>query len=365
MTENSFAFPEDLALPRGQYYWRVRAVDYAGNVGPFSEAFAVKSGLIPVWLFSLILVVVLGAAAAVAVMVYLKTYRRRQAAPAGPVFPEFVRISRPEIAAPAEQAPPGAPPTPAPTRRALPSPFRRGGDRDAMTPEQRAQMQLVTDFVQSIPLMEVSPDLQWVEELVDLLGGDRATAYNQLLFGGLEAEYAPMWMQHPTFVEMQGLPAAAPLLNGLHEYVATVGECSSNAVSLLRRINGDMENAGTPDIPPEMRWQYVMSVARSTTAWFRGAFLGQPSVRDYELRPTAGGDEGALYGADNVPFAGLILEGLPLADAEYYRDLHIKLRNDYRIDEAARLLVARIAAARAMGTQLEENIARMSQQSQG
>ena len=365
LTETDFALPEELALPKGTYYWRVQAADLAGNTGPFSEAFTVNSGRISSWVFWPVVVVLMGAAgAAAAYFFFIRTRRREQ--PALP-YPEFVRISRPEIAAPTEaevtnQTQPVTPP-----RRALPSPlspFRRGGGRNEMTPEQRMQMQLVTDFVQSIPLLEVAPDLEWMEELVIMLGGNPSTARDQLLAGGLDAEYSPMWMQHPTFMEMQGLEEAAPLMAGLNEYAAVVNECSSNAMSLMRRIDRDLENAGATDILPEMRWRFVMSVAQSTTAWFRGTFLAQPSVRDYELLPSADGEEGALHGADNVPFAGKILEGLPLSGAEYYRDLHIQLRNDYRNDEAARLLVTRITSARTMSAQLENSIAQMGQQRQ-
>ena len=362
LTEPEFAFPEELALPKGTYYWRAQAVELAGNTGPFSEAFTVNSGRISAWLFWPLVVVMMGGLGAAAAYFYLRRTRRREQ-PALP-FPEFVRISRPEIAAPTEADATNQPPPAAPLRRALPSPFRRSGGRNEMTPEQRAQMQLVTDFVQSIPLMEVSPDLEWMEELVIMLGGNPNTARDQLLAGGLEAEYAPMWMQHPTFIEMRGLEEAAPLLAGLDEYVERVNECSANAMSLMRRIDRDLESAGATDILPEMRWRFVMTVAQSTTAWFRGTFLGQPSLRDYELLASSNGEEGALHGAENVPFAGPIVEDLPLAGAEYYRDLHIQLRNDYRNDEAARMLVTRITSARTMGVQLESNIAQMGQQRQ-
>ena len=362
LTEPEFAFPEELALPKGTYYWRAQAVDLAGNTGPFSEAFTVNSGRISAWVFWPLVVVIMGGLGAAGTYYYLRRTRSTEQ-PALP-FPEFVRISRPEIAAPVEGEVTNPPPAALPPRRALPSPFRRGGGRNEMTPEQRAQMQLVTDFVQSIPLLVVAADLEWMEELVIMLGGNPNTARDQLLAGGLEAEYSPMWMQHPTFIEMQGLEQASPLLAGLSEYVAMVNECSSDTMSLMRRIDRDLEAAGATDIPPEMRWRFVLSVAQSTTAWFRGTFLGQPSARDYELLPSANGEEGALHGAENVPFAGQILEGLPLAGAEYYRDLHIQLRNDYRNDEAARLLVTRITSARAMGVQLESNIAQMGQQRQ-
>ena len=318
------------------------------------------------WLFSTALLLMLAAAGAVGTFFYLRVQRRRPAVPTGPAFPEFVRISRPELTAPGQPSPAAPGPAAPPARRALPSPFRRGGGRSSMTPEQRAQLQLVTDFVQSIPLLEVSPDLRWMEELVDQLGGDPTSAYDQLLHGMLEPEYAPMWMQHPTYMDMVDLPAAASFLAGLQEYMDAVNECSASAMVLLRRINDDVDNAAPPEVSPDLRWRYVFSVAQSNAAWFRGAALGQPSQRDYFLQPVdgeEGADNGSLHGADSSPFAGMIMRGLPTADLEYYRGLHIQLRNDYRNDEAGRVLVARITATQAMGVQLQNNIALMGQQS--
>ena len=100
LAETDFAFPEELALPKGTYYWRVQAVDQAGNTGPFSESFVVQSGRISAWLFWPLVVLLIGAAGAAAAYFYLKGPGRREQ-PALP-FPEFVRISRPEIAAPTE-----------------------------------------------------------------------------------------------------------------------------------------------------------------------------------------------------------------------------------------------------------------------
>ena len=365
LTDPTYAISEELALPRGNYYWRVQAVDNASNIGPYSQVFEVNSGRIAAWLFWLLLGLLVAAAAGAAVFWYLRAQQRRAAVPVSPAFPEFVRISRPELAAPGQPAPGGPAQVPPPARRALPSPFRRGGGQASVTPEQRAQMQLVTDFVQSIPLIEMSPDLLWMEELVENLGGDPASAYAQLLNGVLEVEYTPLWMQHPTFFDMQDLPAAAPFMAGLEEYVAAVNDCAFGMMALLRRIDDDLDNAAPPEVSPDLRWRYILSIAQANTAWFRGTLLAQPSPREYLVQPGSGAEDGTLYGADNSPFAGPIMRGLSVIDLEYYRDLHIQLRNDYRTDESARALVSRITATRSLGVQLQNNIASMGEQVQG
>jgi hypothetical protein len=226
-------------------------------------------------------------------------------------------------------------------------------------------MQLVTDFVQSIPLIEMTPDLLWMEELVENLGGDPVSAYDQLLNGGLEVEYTPLWMQHPTFFDMQDLPAAAPFMAGLEEYVGAVNDCALGMMALLRRIDDDLDNAALPEVTPDLRWRYILSIAQANAAWFRGTLLAQPSPREYLVQPGPGAEDGTLDGADNSPFAGPIMRGLPVIDLEYYRDLHIQLRNDYRTDESARALVSRITATHSLGVQLQNNIASMGEQIQG
>ena len=49
------------ALPRGQYYWRVKAIDGASNESPWSQVRLLKAGLMPLW--ALVLIIVVGIAA--------------------------------------------------------------------------------------------------------------------------------------------------------------------------------------------------------------------------------------------------------------------------------------------------------------
>lgn len=364
----TYKFNGDEALDRGKYYWRVQAVDGASNAGPYSSVHELNSGIIPIWLLSAMVVLGLIASTGGAYAYYTKVYLPKKAPQQAPVFPDFVRISRPEIAAP---MPPPAAASSAPAlaapRRALPSPFRRGGGgagRSSVSPEQQARLRLVVDFVGSIPLMEVSPDLLWVEELVESLGGDAEGRFEQVLRGDLEPVYQPAWMQHPTYQEMQSEPAAAPFLEGLELYIESVNDCAADTLAIIRRIYGDLEAAGSLETLASHQWRYVLTVAQSTTGWFRGTYLGQPSPREYIIKSGAG-DLASLMGVDSAPFSGTIIDGLHEEDLVFYRDLHIQLRNTYRNDDDARAIAAKMTATGTMRDQLNHNIAQLGEQSQG
>jgi len=362
----------DEALARGKYYWRVQAVDRASNAGPYSSVHELNSGIIPIWLFSAMVALGLIASTGGAYAYYTRVYLPRKMTQQAPIFPELVRITRPQISAP---APPPAAASSAPAlsapRRALPSPFRRGGGspgRSSVSPEQQARLRLVVDFVRSIPLMEVSPDLLWVEELVDSLGGVAPEVYEQVLRGDLEPVYQPAWMQHPTYQVMQAEAAAAPFLEGLEVYIESVNDCAADILAILRRIYGDLEAAGSLETLGRHQWRYVLTVAQSTTAWFRGTYLGQPSPREYIIKSATGTGDGslaALLGVDRSPFHGTIIEVLHEEDLVFYRDLHIQLRNTYRNDDASREIAAKLTATSAMRDQLNHNITQMAEQSPG
>jgi len=71
LVETSYALPETEALPYGTYYWRVRAVDGAENIGQWSGTYAFQSGLLPLWVF-------IGIVALVIVLVSLLCYHSRK-----------------------------------------------------------------------------------------------------------------------------------------------------------------------------------------------------------------------------------------------------------------------------------------------
>jgi hypothetical protein len=62
------------ALPYGTYYWRVRAVDGAGNDGGWSTARSFRAGVLPLWAF---IVAIVAVAAGIGAAVYFFWIRRR------------------------------------------------------------------------------------------------------------------------------------------------------------------------------------------------------------------------------------------------------------------------------------------------
>jgi len=57
LVESNYTLTDDEALVRGKYYWRIKAVDGAGNDSGWTTPILVKIGLMPVWAFILIAVV--------------------------------------------------------------------------------------------------------------------------------------------------------------------------------------------------------------------------------------------------------------------------------------------------------------------
>jgi hypothetical protein len=368
----SYVLTEDEALPRGKYFWRVKAVDGAFNESPYSGVFVMNSGIIPVWVVPTVLVLGLLASGGGAYAYYTRVYRPRKQAQEAPAFPEFVRITRPEIAAPASQTPTSAasstPALSAP-RRALPSPFRgRGGKGPRLSPEEQARLQMVVDFVRSIPLLEVSPDLTWLEELVESsFGSPSDDVYEQVLRGDIEPVYQPAWVQHPTYQDLQNLAPAQPFLQSLEEYIELFNDCASDTLSILRKIYGDLDTGGTLEAMGEKHWPFVLGVALSTLAWFRGTYLGQPSARQYVIKSDSESETGSLsslYGDEKSPFSGLLLESLSEDDLVFFRDLHVQLRNTYRTNEDARGLATKMTSTSAMRDQLMQGIAQLGEQAQ-
>ncbi|MFQ6029594.1 MAG: IPT/TIG domain-containing protein, partial [Dehalococcoidia bacterium] len=359
LTRPSYPLTELEALPRGKYHWKVAATDEAGNVGPWSDTFTMHSGIIPVWVIPAAVALGILAASSTGYTFVYRPWRQRQLSG----MPDFVRISRPDTgaAAPLGAAPPPSRTLAAPPRRALPSPFRRGR---GMSPEDQARLQLVVDFMQSLPLIEVSADLTWLEELVEELGGIKEEMYELVLMGQVDLAYQPAWMQHPTYEELQQTPQAREFLQSLDEYVNAVSECAVDTVAHLRQIYGSLLTSNPPEALDDSQWRLVLTVAVGTISWFRGTFLAQPSPRDYMVRPASDSPEEVLYslhGGERTPFAFPLVEGLSESEATFYRDLHIQLRNFYRSSDEVRLLAAKMASTDALRGQLLQSIALMGQ----
>jgi hypothetical protein len=57
LTEPKYTLTDAEALPRGQYYWKIKAVDGAGNDSGWSTPILVKIGFMPLWAFIVIAVI--------------------------------------------------------------------------------------------------------------------------------------------------------------------------------------------------------------------------------------------------------------------------------------------------------------------
>lgn len=355
LTTPAHAIAEERALDRGRYYWRVRAVDMASNAGPWTEPFEMKSGILPVWLIPVVAILLAVMAGGGGFAYYSR--QRYQSAKA-PAFPELVRDARTTPTLPSAASTAGTAPTSRPQPRlALPSsPLRR---RQSRSPEEQAQLQSIVDFLKSLPLLEVTQDLGWLEELVEVAGSPEPAAFERVLEGELELRYQPAWMRHPTFELVKLVLQGHPFLEELEAFVREADGCAVDMVGLLRQVYLDMEDAGPGDTARVYRWSFVLGVVKHSLVWFRGSYLREPSVRDYYIEPFDEDSEASLFtlaGEDSTPFAGPLVKGLTEADAIAYRDIHIALRGGYINSDDARLLASRLASLEILHRQMINNL---------
>ncbi len=238
--------------------------------------------------------------------------------------------------------------------------------------EEQARLEQVVVFVRSIPLLEVSSQLDWLEEIIDTNRGFKEDIHEQLLRGDLDLIYQPDWLQHPTYAGLRQAPQLPPILRSLEEYVWTINEGARDTMTLLQAIAGDLSTAPSLETSNSSRWRFIFTVGLGTLTWFWGTHLASPSFRDYVIDPgreSEGHDSVeptsvSLTGAEPPPFGGLILEGLTEDDAKFFRDLHIQLRVNYRTNEAAQTLAAKLASTDLMRLQIIERTAQLGQLSQ-
>ena len=347
----SYSLTGEEALSRGKYYWRARAVDHAGNESPWTGAFEIKSGIIPSWLLP-ILGLLLAALAGGGGFTYYN--QRRKALARGPVFPELGREIRTAPALPSIASTAGTVPTTrTQPRLALPSsPLRRRRQR---SPEELAQLRLVYDFLRSIPLLEVTSDLSWLDELVEAAGGTEAFDFERVLEGQIDLGYEPTWVRHPTFQTVRQVLQGHAFLQELEAFVDAADGCAVDTVALLRQVSQDVDDGLPPDTAKVYRWQFVLGVVQHSLGWFRGSYLREPSPRDYRIEAfTEDADEPlvTLLGEPATPFAGALIEGVIEADAIAYRDLHLALRSNYNSSEDARFLASKLASLEILRQQL-------------
>jgi len=354
-----YALTTQEALPRGKYYWRVKAVDWASNEGPWSSALVVKSGILPLWVIptlAVLGVMLVGSAG------YAVVHHRRGNWGGAVAFPELAgQVGvKPALTAARPAAALFLRPSP---RLALPGVSRR---KRRLSPEEQARLNLVLDFMRSLPLLQVSCDLAWLDGLLEARASVNGEVYDQVLQGQVDLRYQPAWLRHPTYEEVKRILEGDPFLQGLEDYIGAVDDIAADTVSLLRQVYGDV----TALLPAETRkvyqWRYVLAVVQYALAWFRGTYLREPSAGDYDLVAASDSAEEsllALRGQEFTPFSGSLVEGLSEKEALDYRDLHIQLRTNYTNSQEARLLAVRMASLEVLQEQLTKNLEELHKRS--
>jgi hypothetical protein len=211
-----------------------------------------------------------------------------------------------------------------------------------------------------LPLLQVSPDLKWLDELIESAGLTPESTYEQLIQRQVELHYQPTWISHPSYQELQTLLQSHPILEGIQQYVAAVDGCASEVLSLLQSIAQDVALGLPPDAPKREWWRFSVAVAQDALAWFRGRYLREPSPRDYRVRASAEGVF-VLSGEEGTPFPGTLVDGSTEVEALFFRDLHVRLRVKYRGERQVQALVSRMAQLEVQGQQLTQALEALAQ----
>ena len=215
------------------------------------------------------------------------------------------------------------------------------------------------DFLRSLPLLEVTSDLRWLDELVEAAGSSDPVTYERVLEGQIDLGYQPTWTRHPTFETVQQVLLGHTFLQELEAFVEAADGCAVDTVALLRQVYRDVDDGLPEDTAKVYRWRFVLGVLRYSLGWFRGSYLREPSTRDYRTEAfTEDAEEPlvTLVGEQSTPFPGPLIEGVMEADALAYRDLHLALRGSYTTSEDARFLASRLASLEILRQQISAGL---------
>ena len=337
------------ALPRGHYYWRVKAINGASNESSWSQVRLLKAGLMPLWA---LLLIILAGIAVVGGGAYfgwrrLKARRREREVVTVPeiTVPQIVTGQWREIGTGEEALKDHQ----LSWRLALPEPAKGA---KTLSTEDRARLLVIIDFAQSLPLVEPGYDVNWVVDLIETTMGTKVSAQicEQLLKGELQASYEPQWMRHPTYQDLLSLLDGQPILQDMNGFVDAVNQCALQAVSLLQDIYHDTVAEVPPDFMDKDGWAFISSAYSDAVNWFRGKSLHEPSERDYTIKPQGGRESEIkalwLSSEDITSFAGPIMQASSEEETLRLRSLHLNLRRAYRENSKTRVVVS-------MLTQLE------------
>jgi hypothetical protein len=338
ITGTSYTLTKAEALPRGHYYWRVKAVDGASDQSSaWSQPSSLKSGLMALWTLVIIIILCIAAAAGLVYLLFVFLRRRRQKAIVVAEAETPLVLGEWSEARP-EEAPKLYGP---PQRKALPRPTK-GLKR--LSPEEQARLKLIADFAQSLPLVEAGYTVDWIVGLAETATGITASQqlYEQLLQGQLQVRYEPAWTSHNLYLELRTMLREHPIVQDLDGFLEGANRCASEGLLLLREIYGACSAEVSSDFLGRGGWRFISAVYSDAMGWFRGKFLHEPSERDYAVKWTGSG-EGKnviwLYGDEATSFAGPLIQAQDEKEILQLRALHLRLRRSYRSSERARQLV--------------------------
>ncbi len=341
-----YTLTQSEALPKGEYFWRVQAVDGASNGSNWSQPMTLTSGIMSSG--SLVLYIVLGIIVIVAIAVVLIILLRKkkpapapaaaQAPAAAPeiVIPEMVNAEYRTVEAddPTKRKA-------LPWRLALPQATQPAKGGKTFTPEEQARLKVAIDFAKAMPLLECGNNTDWLIELAENDGGNVASAdlYAQLLKGDIQVRYQPAWVRHPTFNDLQDLLEGQSVLQDLNSFIDAVNRTAAEATQLLRNIYKDTTTELNGDLLDNNGWGFISGVYNDSVSWFLSKYLREPSDRDYSIKTGTDTTVG-LYGAANTPFEGLLAQAPGEKEAALLRALHLKLRRSYRTSDKSKQMAS-------------------------
>jgi len=344
LENNKYTVNNNDALPRGEYYWRVKAVDAAGNESEWSSPMLLVSGSMNPAVFIIIIIAVIAALAAAFYFLLLPRIRKskvKQPA-AGAASPEIVI---PEVVN-AEYRMLETEKKSLPWKLALPQAPQAAKGPKSLSSEDQARLKAIIEFAKSLPLVEPGANTQWLIELAESGGSQNTTPIqSQLLKGEAQVHYEPAWMRHPTYMDLQSLLEGQPILQDLNSYVDSINHSAMDAAMILQDIYRDSTSELGQDIFVENGWDYISAVYSDAFGWFQGKNLREPSERDYSIKAeplSNGASTFTLSGESNSPFPGKLIQVTDEKQAVQLRALHLKLRRTYRSNERTRSLVSMI-----------------------
>jgi hypothetical protein len=340
ITGNRYTLTATEALPSGQYYWRVKAIDGASNESSWSQVRLLKSGLMPLWALALIILFGIAAVGAGAYFGLLRLMARRQKVTAVPgvMVPQVITGQWREIESEETSRERQLP-------RKLVLPESTSWAKTYST-EDQARLMFIIDFAKSLPLVEPGYNVNWLVDLLKTGTGTQLSTpvYEQLLKGEPLVRYEPQWMHHPIYQELTALLNGQSIQKDLNEFINTVNQCASEATSLLQEIYRDTITKVPSDFMENGGWTFISAVYSDAVSWSRGKFLCDPSERDYIIQHHGrnGGTTFCLSGEEVTSFADLLIKASDEEEALRLRSLHLRLRLTYRDNNKSREIAAMI-----------------------